>query len=105
MDDIVSASGSHIYLRISTGTGFTFYDRIVPNHWGSSGYTWLIDYDGDGLKDIVSAEASNIHFKRNTNGTNFEGSTIWAGGDNRWNDGHLWAGWWGEAAYTFAFEY
>ena len=74
-DDIASASGNSVYMKLShpgsqTFNGFTSQTWAVPNLplvvqpwstlWGSSEYTWVGDFNGDGKGDIASAIGGTI---------------------------------------------
>lgn len=61
--DILSAKGNQLYLNLSTGsatspTTFTgFQQRVLTMDgvWGSSGYTFVDDFNGDGISDLATA--------------------------------------------------
>ena len=81
-------------MKLSTETSFNSVDWPVSNQWGGPQYTWVVDYDSDGYKDIVSAfNGWTIVTKRNVNGTAFSGAS--------WN----YFGWWGPAENTWALDY
>ena len=67
--DIASASGGTIHMLQSQGTHFAYgygFESFVQNNWGAGQYTWVIDYDGDGDKDLVSGNGQSLQVKRNT---------------------------------------
>ena len=89
------ANGGTIHMMLSIGTGFLSgydYDSLVEPSWGAPAYTWIIDYDGDGDKDIVSGNGTRIEVKLNTGG-GFFNSTFF----------YYYNGW-GLAQQTFALD-
>ncbi len=66
--------------------------EFTPNRWGSSGYTWAADFNGDGKTDIASASAGNVYMYLST-GVDFELS-IWTT-----------PGVWGDATYTWVADF
>jgi hypothetical protein len=64
----------------------------VPNRAAGT-YTWVIDYDVDGDKDIVSGNGSSVNVKKNTGLGSFVDQTF----DNL-------AISWGRWQYTFALD-
>jgi len=62
-DDIASASGGSIYLKLGSSSGFSSKTISVDNRWGGSGYTFVGDFNGDGKDDIASASGGSIYFK------------------------------------------
>ena len=93
------AAAGVVHMKLSTGTQFNCVDWQAPNlpdssKWGGSQYTWVMDYDSDGYKDIVTAYNSfTLVTRRNTDGTNFEPAS--------WD----FFGWWGPAENTWALNY
>jgi hypothetical protein len=99
-DDIASASGSVVYMKLSNPgsfefTGFdsqTWYPHVVgpvifPDPlWGGSDYTFVGDFNGDNKDDIASAVGSSVRVLIST-GSSFEIQT--------WNITNEWAvpGW------------
>ena len=63
MTDIASARGGNMYMKLSSGNGFTSETWPVVNAWGSSGYTRVGDFNGDGMTDIASARDDNKFMK------------------------------------------
>ncbi|HEY8132772.1 MAG TPA: VCBS repeat-containing protein [Thermoanaerobaculia bacterium] len=93
--DIASANGGTIHMMQSSGTGFLSgydYDSLVEPSWGAASYTWIVDYDGDGDKDIVSGNGSRLEVKKNL-GTGFFVSEF-----------YYYYGVWGLAQQTFALD-
>ena len=79
------------HMKLSTGTQFTSVDWPVSNQWGGPQYTWVMDYDSDGYKDIVSAfNGWTLVTKRNVNGPAFpeRRGTTSAGGTPHRTPGH-----------------
>lgn len=87
-DDIASASGSSVYMKLSNAgsfafTGFTsqtwFLTTTPPQApqnplWGSSDYTWIGDFNGDNRDDIASAVGSSVRVHLST-GSSFTSQT------------------------------
>ncbi|MCA9638209.1 MAG: VCBS repeat-containing protein, partial [Myxococcales bacterium] len=59
--DIASAYKGTLFMKISTGDGFTSAAWPTPSAWGSAGYTRLGDFNGDGRPDIASASGDTVH--------------------------------------------
>ena len=87
-DDIASASGSFVYMKLSNPGGFEFTGftsqtwsifsppLALPNPlWGGSDYTWVGDFNGDNKDDIASAVGGSIRVHLST-GSGFS-SQIW----------------------------
>lgn len=99
-DDIASASGSSVYMKISNPgshefAGFTsqtwFLTTTPPLApqvplWGSSDYTWIGDFNGDNKDDIASAVGGSVRVHLST-GSSFTSQT--------WNVTNNWSipGW------------
>jgi hypothetical protein len=100
-DDIASASGSSVYMKLSNPgsslnfTGFTSQTwflgvnpPLLPQDplWGSSDYTFIGDFNGDNRDDIASAVGGSVRVQLST-GSGFESET--------WNTPNTWAipGW------------
>lgn len=95
-DDIASASGSSVYMKISNPgsgnfTGFTSQTWFLTTTppllpqvplWGSSEYTWVGDFNGDNKDDIASAVGGSIRVHLST-GSSFSSQT--------WNVVNEWA--------------
>jgi hypothetical protein len=67
--DIASANRDLINMLLSQGSYFSYgygIESHVLDNWGSGAYTWVIDYDGDGDKDIVSGNGGSMRVKKNT---------------------------------------
>ncbi|HEY3053462.1 MAG TPA: VCBS repeat-containing protein [Thermoanaerobaculia bacterium] len=95
VSDIASANGGTIYMLQSQRSSFAFgsgLDSQVEANWGAGVYTWVIDFDGDGDKDIVSANGTHINVKKNTGLGNFV--------DASYDFFGTWGGW----QYTFALD-
>ncbi|HKQ77380.1 MAG TPA: VCBS repeat-containing protein [Blastocatellia bacterium] len=88
LDDIASAQGASVYMKISTGAGFVSQTWSVTNQWGSSAYTRVGDFNGDGRTDIASPNAGQVYMKLST-GSGFISAT-WSVA-NTWGDpGYVW---------------
>jgi hypothetical protein len=106
--DIASAIGAQVFIKFSTGTGFTQavynvpaiwagtnftqeeYD--VPGNWGTAWYwTWAGDFNGDGRTDLLTAQDSAAFFKFKTD-TGFNQVEALRPGINWGSDGRSWAG-------------
>jgi RHS repeat-associated protein len=88
LSDIASAYGGNVYMKLSTGSGFTSQTWTVPAAWGEAGYTWLGDFNGDGLSDIASAKFGNVYMHLST-GKGFTSQTwtvpnAWGGAGYTW---------------------
>lgn len=95
--DFASADAGIIRMKLSQGTQFNSVDWPVSNQWGGlwggPQYTWLMDYDSDGYKDIVTAYNSyTLITKKNVSGTGFSSAS--------WN----YFGGWGPAENTWALD-
>ena len=68
-DDIASADGGRVHLRRASA-GFTIESlpAVAPwpmkCGWGSAGYTFVGDFDGDGKHDIASADGGRIYLRQ-----------------------------------------
>ncbi len=96
--DIASASGGVIHVLFSDGTNFPVNKQrhcIVGIKWGGSAHTWVMDYDGDGFKDIVSAAAlspqTEFYMRRNrfpndcfADQTLYLSGSVWGGSQFTW---------------------
>jgi len=73
---IASASGGNVYMKWFDATTQSFQSTVwsVANTWGSSDYTWVADFNGDGLSDIASASGGNVYMKLST-GSGFTSQT------------------------------
>ena len=100
--DWVSADAGTIRVKLSQGTFFSSENWTVANPsgnptsvlWGGPQYTWVMDYNSDGYKDIVTAyNHFTLVTKRNVSGTGFSGDS--------WN--HF--GWFGPAENTWALDH
>jgi hypothetical protein len=93
LDDIASASGGNVYMKLGSGNGFTTATFSVPNVWGTSGYTFVGRFNNDNFADIATASGSQINLFQST-GTMFTTQTSnvpnWGGSDftfrGRFND-------------------
>jgi hypothetical protein len=75
---------------VGVAQGFETAAWPVPNHWGSSDYTWVGDFNGDGKTDIASASGGNVYMNLST-GTGFNSQT-WPV-PNRWgSSAYTWVG-------------
>ena len=95
-DDIASASGSNIYMKISnpgshTFAGFSSQTWILTTSpplapqvplWGSSDYTFIGDFNGDNKDDIASAVGGSVRVHLST-GSSFSSQT-WTVNNNEW---------------------
>ena len=64
----------------------------VNNSWGSSDYTWVADFNGDGRDDIASADGSTVHMYLSS-GRDFELGKWAVSGE------------WGSAGYTWVDDF
>jgi hypothetical protein len=93
------AAAGVVHMKLSNGSQFVSVDWQAPNlpessMWGGSQYTWVMDYDSDGYKDIVTAyNSSTLVTRRNLLGNNFAPAS--------WN----YFGWWGPAQNTWALDH
>ena len=73
-----------IFVNHSTGNRLRIHAcwAIADGSWGSVDFTWLGDFNGDGLMDVASASGGNIWIKRN-NGDSFVPET-WATTASNW---------------------
>lgn len=94
-DDIASANGASVYMKLSSGSGFISQTWSVANTWGAASYTWVADFNRDGRSDIASANgaAGVVHMKL-SQGTHFS-SVDWPVTINNW----------GGAQYTWMMDY
>lgn len=64
---IVTAIGGGIYINAFEPTSRRFWGNYggypVDNTWGSADYTWVGDFDGDGVADLASASGTNVYMK------------------------------------------
>lgn len=95
-DDIASASGNLVYMKLSNPGAFSFtgftsqtwglitLPPYLPQDplWGSSEYSWVGDFNGDGKDDIASAVGGAIRVHLST-GSGFTSQT--------WNVVNEWA--------------
>lgn len=79
--DIASANGGNIFMKLSTGSGYTSATWPAANAWGGPEWTWAADFNGDGRTDIASASGSTIYVKFAT-GSGFTSAAY--GVDNLW---------------------
>ncbi len=86
--DVVSASGSNVYMKLGLNPGFSSATWPVSNPWGGAGYTFFSDFTGDKKADIATAIGSTIYLNVST-GSSFKlvTSSIDAA--------------WGQEGYTF----
>jgi hypothetical protein len=89
--DLATAAGGVIHVLLSDGFNFPITQQrhcTTSLSWGGPAHTWVMDYDGDGWKDIVSAAAvssslTKFYVRRNRPGQCFE--------DKEWSlSGSLW---------------
>lgn len=82
--DFISADATVMRVKLSTGSSFDSHNWTVTNAdnepssvlWGGPQYTWVMDYDSDGYKDIVTAYNSfTIVTKKNMSGAGFSGQS------------------------------
>ena len=59
---------------IEPNQGFDAASWTVPAQWGHDAWTWIGDFNGDGLMDIASASGSNVYMKL-SNGNGFDTAT------------------------------
>lgn len=93
VDDVASASGSSVYMKLGSSTGFQSVTWTgASNQWGQGGYTFSGDFNGDGYSDIASMSGSTAYMKLST-GSGFT-SAAWPIN-----------GTWGQGGYTFAGDF
>ena len=89
-EDIASASGGNIYMKIASGSGFASSTWTVPNQWGTSGYTFAGNFTGDNKADIATAFGGTINLFSST-GSGFQ--LITSSVTNAWGgSNYTWAG-------------
>jgi RHS repeat-associated protein len=94
--DSASAIGSTIYVRLSKQKSDGTYDfdeapwPSTAANWGSPDFTWIGDFNGDGLADIATRVGNTIWIKINKNGS-FE-ETAWATPANWGTKDNTWIG-------------
>jgi hypothetical protein len=84
--DIASASGSNVFMKIANGIGgFDSFTWIVPNQWGTSGYTFVGDFrrraGGNWGAGIATAFGGTIKLYA-SNGSGFD--VITSSVDSHW---------------------
>ncbi len=65
-DDIASAAGTSVFMKISQGNKFSSLTWSNNGRWGARGYTLAGDFNGDGRDDIISPGGQTIHIKQST---------------------------------------
>lgn len=64
LDDIASANGSTVYMKLSNGSGFyNPGNEFVNPTWGGAEWTFAGDFTGDGVADIASARDGWVYVK------------------------------------------
>jgi YD repeat-containing protein len=51
-------------MKLNEGNGFRSETWTSPALWGSSGYNWITDVDGDGILEIASVKGGSIYIKK-----------------------------------------
>ncbi|HEV8661074.1 MAG TPA: VCBS repeat-containing protein [Thermoanaerobaculia bacterium] len=87
-DDIASAQGGSVYMKISDGNQFISNTWGVTSQWGIAAFTRVGDFNGDGLADIASASGGQVYMKLSTGAgfisTTWSVANTWGGGDYTW---------------------
>jgi len=100
--DIATASSGTIWVKLSKvdQNGNNFFEEqawttSAPN-WGSSAFTWVGDFNGDGRADIATALNGNIWVKlskADQNGNSFFEERVWTTSAPNWGAAeYTWAG-------------
>ncbi len=87
-DDIASAGGTSVFMKISQGNKFSSLTWANDGRWGARGYTLAGDFNGDGRDDIISPGGQTIHIKQST-GSGFISKQhttthLWGGSGYTW---------------------
>lgn len=96
LDDIASAVGTSIDMRISTGSSFlsqTYFN--LSDKYGGTAYIRVGDFDGNGFEDIASPNGGTVLIQLST-GAGFM-SRSWTGINAPYS--------WGAAGYTWAADF
>ncbi len=86
-EDIISLSDKNAYMKLSNGEAVnnaTSQVWITDGRYGSSGYTFTGDFNGDGFADIASAHYGTFYMKLNNHRKGFINAN--------WNVDNAWGG-------------
>ncbi len=64
---------------------------LLPDNWGSSSYTWVGDFNGDGITDIASANGGNIYVNLGAGNGGFT-QYLWTVPNNWGSSSYTWVG-------------
>lgn len=74
LDDVVSLFGNQVFLKLTQGVYPDFFTNetwFTDGRYGSSYYTFIGDFNGDGYSDIAAAVNSTVYMKINNKNGGF----------------------------------